>query len=614
MRNGLLLFLTLLLALSLFVAGCGSDDDPADPGNGGNETTVTPVAEATIGAAGDTLAVPDTLTIGIPVLALDEDTDITVGVYDNPPTPPEGRRFVGPVYNIGPDGTAFARRTKVILSYDDGALDGASESELVMYTRSNGVWSYLPTSVNTMTDEATAYVMHLSDFALTLVDGETADGVYAVFEVSRIWYWTSEGDQIRSDGASARFDAVVNPDQAVSPLHPESVSIDAVNLTWNSSLELYLTPPGGSALSRQLRDHGDRNTSVPSLAIDTAFPNGQLSFSDEADQIRGSLEGFDIQWSGYGVDGNVVLVIRETDGPSSRLEIETDNDGAYTFTAAELADLTPGTYILSIMKSTEEAITVTGFDPASKLRTSIAAIALLELSSPTIAIGPDGGNLSLGDEGLIFINTGVFSDYHLMRCDVDSTPATAPAGWQFLTAAYAVSPADITLGSAIEIAFGWEEGDIGSFDESTVTVVSGYRNRLDGFGEHRRYRQQPGRRRGRYAGHVRGHDRDALIRPGWGAHSPDPARKRRPRSCEGSGVLSFSRLLDNWARLRTERRAVDVHAHDRQGRLFAERREEQSLPASGSRHENERQPQWDRKRDPVCSEVPTDSSCSASAF
>ena len=469
MRNGLPLFLILPSILALCLAGCGGDD-PTGPGDGGDEVTLTPLSEEIVGTAGDTLTVADALTIAIPTLALDGDTSITLGVYDNPPAPPEGRRFFGPVYNIGPEGTDFAVRAKVTLFYDDDDMNGVSESGLVMYTRSDAVWSRLPTGVDTMSDEAQAYVMHLSDFALTLADGEDADGVYAVFDVSRSWYWSDLEGLVSYDAATARFDASVNPDQAVSPLHPDSVSIDAVSMVWDSNNECYITPRGESHDLQGAEFSVFGNLSVPSMAVDHVFPNGQLSFGSEAYEISGSLEGFDITWSGYGVDGDVTLVISDSDTGLPRVEIETDNDGLYTFTAEDLADLTPGQYLLAVAKSVEEAISVTGFDPASRIRSTISALALLELTSPTTLIGPFGGQLRLGDEGLLSFGSGAFSAYHLMRADVDAAPAEVPAWTMFVSAAYDVTPSDIAIEGTVEVLFTWDDGDLMGYDESSITV------------------------------------------------------------------------------------------------------------------------------------------------
>jgi len=106
------------------------------------------------------------------ITALDKDGDelesITISKEDNPPQPPEGRYFVGTVYNMDPDGAVFAPPLSLSVAYDESDLpQGMVENELYLaYCDDKGQWVDLTSEVDAEANRVTADVNHFTLFAI----------------------------------------------------------------------------------------------------------------------------------------------------------------------------------------------------------------------------------------------------------------------------------------------------------------------------------------------------------------------------------------------------------------------------------------------------------------
>ncbi|MBA7504326.1 hypothetical protein ES706_02961 [subsurface metagenome] len=104
--------------------------------------------------------------------ALDKDGNelefITVRKEVTPPQPPEGRYFVGMVYNMALDGAVFAPPVSLSLAYDEGDLpQGMVENELYLaYCDDKGQWVDLTSEVDSEANRVTAEVNHFTLFAI----------------------------------------------------------------------------------------------------------------------------------------------------------------------------------------------------------------------------------------------------------------------------------------------------------------------------------------------------------------------------------------------------------------------------------------------------------------
>ena len=106
------------------------------------------------------------------ITTLDKDGDelesITISKEDTPPQPPEGRYFVGTVYNMAPDGAVFAPPLSLSVTYDEADLpQGMVENELYLaYCDDKGQWVDLTSEVDSEANRVTADVNHFTLFAI----------------------------------------------------------------------------------------------------------------------------------------------------------------------------------------------------------------------------------------------------------------------------------------------------------------------------------------------------------------------------------------------------------------------------------------------------------------
>lgn len=144
------------------------------------------VSAQTIPAAtGGTLTSGDgTLTLTIPAGALGAPTPITVQPGTGMPPTALGTA-VGPVYELGPSGTAFATPATLTLSYDPAALPAGSGDALHVVQQSGGVWSVLPSTIDTVRHTVTAHVRHFTLFGITVTPGKRVLGGYVTADPAR---------------------------------------------------------------------------------------------------------------------------------------------------------------------------------------------------------------------------------------------------------------------------------------------------------------------------------------------------------------------------------------------------------------------------------------------
>jgi hypothetical protein len=120
--------------------------------------TFDAVTSMTIGPSGGTVTTPDGVVIDVPQGALAAETLITVARAPNPPS-----GAVGPVFELGPDGTQFSQPVTLTIPYDPAALGSTSPGDLMIATYGSGGWSGQGWAlVDTGSDTVTAFVMHFS--------------------------------------------------------------------------------------------------------------------------------------------------------------------------------------------------------------------------------------------------------------------------------------------------------------------------------------------------------------------------------------------------------------------------------------------------------------------
>ena len=156
--------LTSFLACSLALLACG----PAAKPNPTPVTTPvgTPIgspATATIGAAGGSLASPDSrLKLTVPAGALAADTAISIQ-----PITGKAPGARGNAYRLTPDGQTFQKPVSVAFSYADADLaNTAAEALGVAYQSGDGLWHWVgPPAVDATAKTVTVSTDHFTDYA-----------------------------------------------------------------------------------------------------------------------------------------------------------------------------------------------------------------------------------------------------------------------------------------------------------------------------------------------------------------------------------------------------------------------------------------------------------------
>ncbi len=94
---------------------------------------------------------------------------ITITTVINPPAPPAGVNFIGPVFDLGPDGTNFNPPLVLTFSYNDADVPaGVDEGSLKVcfYNESTGQWVECVCTVDIVNNVITAIITHFSEYAI----------------------------------------------------------------------------------------------------------------------------------------------------------------------------------------------------------------------------------------------------------------------------------------------------------------------------------------------------------------------------------------------------------------------------------------------------------------
>jgi len=462
-----LLFTLLLGCLSglLVLSGC-SDDDPSGP---------TPTNE-TVGADGGEIAMGDDVTLDIPAGALPADVDFTMEVNASPASPGEQFSFVSDVVSIGPSGTQFATPAEITLGYEESQLKDGAESGAQIYTNDGTGWIPLETTVDAEANTATAEVDHLSDFAVLSQVSPVANGVYALLTVHR-GIFSITGEVIRSDYIEARLDSAVAPCNPVVPVEADSVHCNDYSLVWDSDLPSYFYPENPLDMGEFI-ELGERytfqvfgNDFAPDLtqAIDFPATDPYLSNVDPYEVFP--LDGFEVTWEGAGT-GTVHLVILPVNSIIPVVAVETANDGSYTFTANDLAGASNGTYGLVLNHFNMEYIDATGYDANSQIVAKVTSAMNITLGQAGAGVGPDGGAVLIGDEGILSIPAGSLNTQVEFTVEENTSATSTIDGWRLLTDVYTVGPEGQDFIIDALLTFDYSEVALGESDETTVTIFT----------------------------------------------------------------------------------------------------------------------------------------------
>lgn len=226
-------------------------------------------------------------------------------------------------------------------------------------------------------------------------------GVYAEMIVHRSRYLsetTEPGtyETIRVDHFSARFDSVYAPAGYIHAMQPAGVNCSEVGATpgrdlwwddawkwyfYNNPVSGYFLGPGTEYVFTVSAGGG-----VPALTADPIlFPLCGMTLTDPLPFSFVSRDGFTLLWSGNtGPDCPSTVRIRIQDASMQEwtpIDVETANDGSYTFTAGDLSALDPMVYQISVvlMIGNTEQIVAPGYDPRGFVRAQTWSTVMLYL-------------------------------------------------------------------------------------------------------------------------------------------------------------------------------------------------------------------------------------------
>lgn len=116
----------------------------------------------TIGPEGGVVVSPDRrLTVQVPPGALGVRLHLTVDLAEAWPS-----GAVGPVFEVRPSGTTFAKAISIVYSYQAADIAPVQPAALQLAVANGSTWMALSTFVNTAMSTATAETMHLSTYGL----------------------------------------------------------------------------------------------------------------------------------------------------------------------------------------------------------------------------------------------------------------------------------------------------------------------------------------------------------------------------------------------------------------------------------------------------------------
>ncbi len=129
------------------------------------------------------------LTIGVGTRGHNQSKTRLTEIYmldmQSPPDPPVNAHIVGGVYNLLPEGATFVPSANLTIEYTDSELpQDFNETDLVisMWDKASGLWTELPSVVDSTLKTVTAPVSHFTAFAILAYDRQPAD--FTVSELS----------------------------------------------------------------------------------------------------------------------------------------------------------------------------------------------------------------------------------------------------------------------------------------------------------------------------------------------------------------------------------------------------------------------------------------------
>jgi len=198
--------------------------------------------------------------------------------------------------------------------------------------------------------------------------GAAAEGVFAALAVARMITFV-EDQLFRFDEIVARFDSAYAPCDPISPLEADGITCNEFSLNWDTALNLhkYYDPMMQPfiELSGEYIFNVEGTPQLPSFVDTIDFPDYEPYITDPANDDTLSLAGFAVAWSSSG-GGTVRFIIMSGDD-STGVSVETDNDGGYTFSSADLEPLggQAGDYGIIMINQNSESITADGYDSRS---------------------------------------------------------------------------------------------------------------------------------------------------------------------------------------------------------------------------------------------------------
>lgn len=254
---------------------------------------VTP-GQAVIGPEGGTVTSADEhLTLDIPSGALSE--ILTFSITE---TTEFTDRFLGTVYDIGPNGTIFSAPAQLTLQYDEPSLPpGTDEGRLMLATIENGQLKLLPTTREAAANALGAEITHLTPFGATdkvAIILNSPAGVYSLgtagFDNIQVG-WGQREVELRALMWSS------TPDSAID-LTPTGHEGSGANAAWGSTQggwgrKEIVFPDGGW----RIVNHALTWSGSPANATD--LHPGQLGWWGWNSEVTDIWENIQVGWAEY---------------------------------------------------------------------------------------------------------------------------------------------------------------------------------------------------------------------------------------------------------------------------------------------------------------------------
>jgi len=207
----------------------------------------------------------------------------------------------------------------------------------------------------------------------TTANSGVTEKIFAVFDVNR----EAMGPSYAYEEIIARFDTDYAPDASVTPLQAGGVAFrnmagdTSYTLNWFSAIQSHYH----FETSEPFISPGVNYRLVVSAAVDVPSFTTDFTFLAVIPIITSpqgletvSIEGFNVTWNGTSAD-NVTLAIYSGTEPTG-VEVETINDGSYTFTANDMLPLggVEGNYDIAIILTGEVNIVDSNLDSRSLIR------------------------------------------------------------------------------------------------------------------------------------------------------------------------------------------------------------------------------------------------------